>query len=93
MLRIANEIRTGQNTIGATAVAAIPGLGMTPIHGIRIRAAATNAGLIYVGRAGVTAATGFELGAGQEIDIEIDDRASLHVIASIASQKYSWLAR
>lgn len=92
MLKIVNAFRTGQATVGLTEQA-LPAPGIEVRNGLRIRAAATNTGLIYIGRPGVTTATGFELGAGQEIDLEVDGKVNMSVIASAITQKLSWLAR
>ena len=64
--------------------------------GVLIRASIGNAGIVYVGKEGVTAGTtdatdGFELGAGESLTIEIDRVDKVWVIASEANQRVSWL--
>jgi hypothetical protein len=93
MKKPVNSFRTGQGTVGVAAQVALPELGMAVQRCIKIRAAAGNAGQIYIGRIGVTAGTGFELSATQELELEFDRPGAIYVIASAASQKYSWIAQ
>ena len=64
--------------------------------GILLKAAVTNAGIIYVGNNDVTAGTtgatdGFPLSGGDSVFIEVSDPSELYVIASVATQVLYWL--
>ena len=66
-------------------------------RGVLIKAADGNSGKIYVGvSTNVTADSndatdGFELSAGDALEVEIDDVRSIHVIASASDQKVFWI--
>ena len=92
MKKPVRDFRVGQETIGGTAAEALPSLGIEVQRCIRIKADASNAGQIYVGREGVTTGTGYELSAKEEIELEVDTSMPIWVVASQASQKYSWIA-
>jgi hypothetical protein len=67
------------------------------LHGVLVKAANANTGIVYVGNRDVTAGTveatdGFELSAGQSVFIEIDDPSKVYVIASAHHQKVFWIA-
>jgi len=58
------------------------------IHGVNLKAATTNGGVIYVGSGlnvtpGTTAATdGYPLAAGQELYVPVDDLTTIYAVAS-----------
>ena len=72
---IGNNVYTSQVTISGATV-----LGSGRImNGIIIQALSTNAASIYVGAAGVTTSTGFELQAGQATSLAINDLSKVYV--------------
>ena len=83
------EFSTGSGV--ATSVAApIVAEGQSPqaaFRGIRIRAIDP----IYVGREGVTAANGYEIPAGAELFLPINDPSKVYVVAT-SGGSYSWCA-
>ena len=69
---------------------------IAPSIGILIKASSTNTGIIYVGNSDVTAGgtdatDGFELDAGESLMIEGRDADEIYVIASVASQRVSYI--
>ena len=53
-------------------------------RGVKIRAFTANNVSIYVGSSGVSASDGFELPAGQEVEVEIDNASNVYVVSSPA---------
>ena len=58
---------------------------------VDIMATTTNAGIIYVGASGVTAATGIALYAGDVYSVDIDNLADIYVITSQVNQAVQWV--
>lgn len=52
-----------------------------------VRALKGNAGIIYVGAKGVTAATGFELAAGDAVNLDLQSLGNLWAIGTKAKDK------
>ena len=79
-----DEFWTGHG--GADAVArslVVPGYApQKAMKGVRVRAATANTIVIYVGRAGVTVDNGYPLPAGEELEVQVEDIAKVHVIAT-----------
>jgi len=60
---------------------------------VMIRANVANTGNIYIGGKGVGAATGYILGAGEAMVVQIDNlRKSVWIDADVAGEGVSWLA-
>lgn len=85
---------TGERAIGAAAVQ----LPDVECDLIRIRASNGNSGDIFVGGSGVTAGdgadddtTGYQLDAGQEIELPVRNASQIYVIASAASQAITFI--
>ncbi len=74
-----SEIKTGYG--GAEIAAAAISTTRTLLNGLMIKAAAGNSDIVYVGKIHVTILTGFELSAGDELFIAIDDPAKVYVVA------------
>lgn len=83
--------KAGRNTVDTEAQFVLPNLKVGLYQRVVVKADATNEGQIYVGRVGVTWKTGFELRAGDEIELEIDNLNLIYVIASQVKQAYCWL--
>ena len=84
-----------KSAIGTTAVTLVNSSVKTK-RGVLVKAASGNAGKIYVGVKGVTAdandaTDGFELSAGDSLEVEINDCRRVFVIASEAGQKVFWI--
>lgn len=82
----------GQRAVG---VAEVRILGTTEqlTRSVSVKALSTNTGIVYIGRQGVTTATGWELSAGESIDIDVNEQAvNLYAIASMAAQGVCWIA-
>lgn len=91
----ARSLKSGRKSgIGTSAVALGTG-GCT--QGVLIKADADNAGIVSVGPSGVThetadATDGYQLAAGEEVFIAIDDLSKVYLIASTTAQAVSFLA-
>jgi hypothetical protein len=59
--------------------------------GLRIRAALTNTGTIYVGNEGVTPDSGYPLLAGEELFLEVEKAGKVYVVAALPGNTYSWI--
>jgi hypothetical protein len=58
---------------------------------VAIRALISNTGTIYVGTTGVHSSTGYELSAGDAIDIAIDDLSKVSIDSSVNGEGVSYL--
>jgi len=67
----------GQQTV-TTSPAALPGQAL--VSGLVVKALSGNAGVVYVGPSGVTAATGYPLAAGEAISFAVQNANSLFVL-------------
>ena len=63
----------------------------TPCKHVDIMAAIANTGIIYIGGAGVTAATGIALYAGDVYSLDIENVNLLHAIASVNNEDVQWV--
>ncbi len=80
-----------QVTVGTSATQLIAD--STPLKSIVfVKADPANAGIVYVGKAGVTTGSGFPLEKGEVLPIEIDDLSKVWAIASVAAQKLAVFA-
>lgn len=85
---VQSSISSGQATVGTVAVQ------LTSIvlkQGVIIKAANSNSGTIYLGTSGVTASTGFELGAGESVTLPITNTNLIYAIANTTSQIISFI--
>ena len=87
----------GRNSDVGTAAEQVVVASTPATRYVTIKAASTNAGIVYVGGAGVTANTvdatdGYELVAGGSITIPVDDVNKVYVIASQITQGVYWVA-
>lgn len=83
------DFHTGNGTAGAAA-AALTANNWPAYYGVRIRNHDA-ANSMYVGLAGVTSANGFQLTAGSDIFIPVDDPKLIYVIRATADVIYSFL--
>ncbi len=86
------EFCTGQGTTSTVAVPLVAAnMARFSLKGVRVHAGASNAGPIFVGPSGVSAATGYPLNAGESVLIEVDNPSKVSVIAA-GAYGYSWIA-
>lgn len=85
------DIRTGQVTGGAGAVVQLSAASVRTRR-VVVQALSTNTQPLVVGKAGVTAATGYKLAAGKDVEIWINDLSKLYVIPAVADEGLSYLA-
>jgi len=62
------------------------------LSGVTVKALWANTGYIYVGAEGVAAATGYQLGAGESIFIEVDNLAAVWLDAAVNGEGVSYIA-
>ena len=82
----------GVVTVGTNEVQLFPNGISNVMKGVQLKAAAGNADVIYVGRAGVTSVTGFPLAAGEGLFLPINDADKIYAISGAVSQAFNWLA-
>lgn len=66
------------------------------IRGILLRSAGEkdptpNTGMIWIGTAGVTSATGMPIAPGETLSLPLDRGANLYAISDTANQSLAWL--
>jgi hypothetical protein len=83
-------INHGQLTLSGSAQALTAGVS-DDVSGVVVKAHDGNAAKCYVGKSGVTAGNGFELGAGQAVTLNVMSQQSVFVIGT-AADKVSWIA-
>ena len=87
----------GRKSNVGTSVVTLVGDSIKTKRGVLIKAASGNSGKVYVGiSTSVTADSndgtdGFELSAGDSLEVEINDVRSIHIIASESGQKVFWI--
>jgi hypothetical protein len=87
---ITSSEQIGQITVGTSAVQLTS---TNDAVGVIIKSLAANTGKIYIGTTnGVTAANGFELTAGQQINAQILNANALWAISDTAAQKICYIA-
>ena len=87
----------GRTIVAGAAIAAITPTLPKLLKGVQCKAGNGNAGTVYVGKAGVTAATacatdGYPLLKNEEVFIKTDDASLIYAIASGAAHDLHWLA-
>ena len=63
----------------------------TPCKHVDVMATIANTGIIYIGGAGVTAATGIALYAGDVYSLDIENVNLLYAIASVNNEDVQWV--
>ena len=85
------EFMAGHGTIGTTATKA-SALQIKAYHSVKIKADSANTDNVYVGQSDqVTSTNGYQLDAGEEVEIPVDRLDKVWVIGGAAAQGYSWL--
>jgi hypothetical protein len=54
------------------------------VYGVTVRALLDNTGVIYVGGPAMTAASGFELAAGDAVSLDVTDPSAIYIDAAIS---------
>jgi len=86
-----SSLDEGNNaTISSSSATQLTG-STTPCKHVDVMAAITNTGIIYIGGAGVTAATGIALYAGDVYSIDISNVNLLYGIASVNNEDVQWV--
>jgi len=63
----------------------------TPLKSVTIKALVTNTGIIYVGGVNVSSSNGFQLSAGETVNLDIDDVNKIYLDSSVNSEGVTWL--
>ena len=63
----------------------------TPCKHVDVMAAIANTGIIYIGGAGVTTATGIDLYAGDVYSLDIENVNLLYGVASVDTEDVQWV--
>jgi hypothetical protein len=93
---LSRNFTTGSSTVTTTSSAVCPST-VEVFKGLQIKAGSGNAGVVYVGKATVTAdgsndSTGVPLAAGEGLFIPVRDVTSVYAIADGGVNKVFWLA-
>lgn len=83
---VIEEFRTQRVTVGTTAIRLGQQGSPKLFRGVWVKALSTNAGFVYVGMDDQAATNGWELDAGDEIHIPIDEIGKVWAEASEANQ-------
>lgn len=82
--------QTNQANVGTSAVQ-IVGSPLSGRRTVAIKALAGNNAKVYIGKAGVTTGSGFELNSSEGIILELDDTAAgIYAIAASGTQRVCW---
>ena len=92
---VVDEFYHARVVIGTTAAKVIAGNIPNAVKGVQLKAAITNAGIIYIGNswvtAGGTAATdGTPLSASEGLFVPVKDVSKIHAVASTTNQNLYW---
>lgn len=87
------EFHSGVNADVDTTAERLTDLSIPVYSKVRVQAATGNSDSVFVGHdSGVTASNGWELDAGEYVEIEIDDPSKIWVIGGAINQAVKWLA-
>lgn len=84
----AAAVLSNQVAVTASAVA----LASNPCKQVTVKALVGNTIAVYIGPAGISTATGYELIAGDSITVAVSNTNLLHLIASTTGASISWIA-
>jgi hypothetical protein len=84
------SVTSGKDTVAAAGTH--EQMADVPCKGVSIKALSTNTGMIYLGPDGVAAATGYQLAAGESIDIAIDNLNRIYLDAAVTGEGVTYLA-
>lgn len=85
-------LRNGKVTVATAGTAVqLSATSVALVGGVIVKAALGNSGTIYVGDAAVDSSSGFELSAGQEVFVVIDNLNKVHVDASTSAQSVTFI--
>lgn len=90
-IAIPSAIYNGQETVDAAGTAQAIGTSQALISGVTVKALAGNSGIVYVGNSSVDSTNGFELSAGEEKFIEVDNVAKVFIDAATNDDGVSWI--
>ncbi len=80
----------GQLRIATAGTSAVLAASQALLSGVEVKAFSGNAGLVYVGKVGLTATTGFELAAGQSTYITTDNLSDVYIFAVAPNEGVSY---
>lgn len=84
---------TNNQTSVTTTAAALSAVSINATFGVIVKALNANTAAIYIGTSSsVTSATGYELGAGENISIPVNNANLLWVISASGTQTVCWIA-
>jgi len=86
-----STVINGKTTVTTITASVALGATETVVSGLNIKAEANNTGIIYVGDSGVSSSNGYELAAGETVFLEIDDVATVYIIASVATEGVTYV--
>jgi hypothetical protein len=95
----AADAKTGSQAVGVSSVQLLA-TARPCSHGVFVKAAPTNSGIVYIGRSSAVTASsaapttdGYPLSAGEELPVLVDDVSKIWCIASVAAQAVNFLAQ
>ena len=78
---------SGQQSVTTTATA-LPANALQ--NGLIVTAAATNAGVVYVGPAGITTSTGYPLSPGMSMSYAVANSSGISILGTITTDKVEY---
>lgn len=87
----ATAIYHGKKTVAVPGTEEALGATQALKSGVRIKALSTNTGLVYVGVNGVSSGDGYQLSAGDELYLEIADRATVYIDVAVAGEGVTYI--
>jgi len=86
-----SAIGSGRQTVAAAGTGVQLTTTSTPILGVIIKALITNTGDIYVGGAGVAAASGYPLAPGEFVGLDVDNLTDVWIDAAVNGEGVSYI--
>lgn len=86
----AGTVYNGQKTTNAGTELQLSATSV-PIKSVSVKALTTNTGIVYVGNSSVTSANGYELKAGEAIDIDINNLTGVYFDVSVNGEGVSYI--
>lgn len=84
-------VYTGKTTVSSAGTEVVLASSQA-VYSVTVKALASNTGLIYVGGAGVSSTTGFQLSARDSVSLDITDLSTVWVDCAVNGEGVTWLA-
>jgi len=91
-IKMTDSFQCGMGSVGNATAEKLDSVRDAKIHKELVIKNTHATNKLYVGKANVSSSFGLELGANEQVELQIDNPANVYVIGSALSTTYTWLA-